>query len=235
MPISYPVPWDLVFGLSPHFRRGTQENITEFTRKIVARMMPPPEIHGLERLPADGRFVLAANHYQRDGLWILHTAAVLTQGLVARYGAGDPPVRWIVTANWPPVRIGPWKVASPGDILLPRIARVLHCYPVSFAGQNPEFTARSVRRILRDARVSQVPIGIFPEGVAGSAGVLTDPLPGVDRMLAHLARQGWPLVPCGVSESTGFVVRFGDAIPCGEVIASPDAARLAMRAIAALL
>jgi hypothetical protein len=237
MPVTYPVPWDLIFGLSPHFQQRTQEDIAEFTRQITERMQPRPALVGLEHIPPHRRFVLAANHYQRQGLWILHTAAAITQALVQRHGSvSPPPVRWIVTANWPPIRLGPVRIPSPGDILLPRIAHVLHCYPVSFAGQNPEFTARSIRRILRDARQPDAaPIGIFPEGVAGVAGQLTDPLPGVDRLLAHLAKSGWPVVPCGITESAGLELRFGPAIEARELVAAPDAARLAMSRIAALL
>lgn len=233
--IQYPVPWDLVRGLTPHLANRTPRNIVDFTARIVERMQPAPEIHGLHLLPKSPRFILAANHYQRPGLWILHTAAVLTQALVQRYGPADPPVRWIVTANWPPIRLGPWKIPSPGDWLLPRVAEVLQCYPVSFAGHNPAFTARSVRRILKDARSSPAAIGIFPEGVAGSAGNLTAPLPGVDRFLAHLGKAGLPLVPCGVSEAGRFVIRFGEPIPAAELAASDDAATLAMKSISHLL
>ena len=99
--VSYPVPWDLVFGLTDHIRRGTRRDLNDFTARVVARMDPPPVIEGLEHLPADPRFVLAANHYQRKGLWILHPASVLTQAVVRKYGPLDPPVRWLVTANWP--------------------------------------------------------------------------------------------------------------------------------------
>ena len=33
---------------------------------------------GLDTLPANPSFVLAANHYQRKGLWILHPCSVVT-------------------------------------------------------------------------------------------------------------------------------------------------------------
>jgi hypothetical protein len=231
-PIRYPVPWDLVRGLTPHLVHGTQRNIVDFTAQVVNRMDPPPLIEGLEHLPDDPRFVLLANHYQRPGLWILHTASVLTQALVRRYGEADPPVRWLVTANWPPLRLGPWRIASPGDWLLPRVAAVLQCYPVSFAGQNPAFTAQSIRRILKDARTGRTAIGIFPEGVAGSAGKLTAPLPGVDRLLMRLGR---PLVPCGVSEAGRLVVRFGAPIAQTEIARAADPAALAMERIGGLI
>ncbi|HBY61142.1 MAG TPA: hypothetical protein DEH78_15070, partial [Solibacterales bacterium] len=169
--IRYPAPWDLVFGLTPYIAKGTPRNVDEFSAEIVRRMQPGPVYEGLDRLPEDPRFLLVANHYQRKGLWILHTGAALTQAIRQRYGPGDPPVRWVVTANWPPVRIGPWRFPSPGDWLLPKVAAALGCYPVSFARHNPGFTARSLRRILREAPRSNRPIGLFPEGVAGAAGV----------------------------------------------------------------
>jgi hypothetical protein len=233
--LAYPVPWDLVFGLTKHFADGTQRDIDGFTREIVSRMDPPPRVEGWEHLPEDPRFVLVPNHYQRPGLWILHCAAAMTQAVRERYGPGDPPVRWVVTANWPPIRLGPWKLGSPGDWLLPKVAHVLHCYPVSFAGNNPAFSAASIRRILKEAKRVDRPIGIFPEGVAGTAGVLVDPLPGVDRVLRHLGTLGWPAVPCGVSEAGRFVLRFGPVVPALDLAESEDAAKLCMAAVAALL
>jgi len=233
--ISYPPPWDQVLSLTPHIANGTRRNVDEFSAAIVAKMQPPPEILGLERLPESARFLLVANHYQRKGLWIIHSASVLTQAIRRRYGPGDPPVRWLVTANWPPLRLGPLRIPSPGDILLPKVAHALCCYPVSFAGSNPGFTARSLRAVLRDARTLDRPIGLFPEGVAGSAGVLTDPLPGVERLIAQLARSGMPAVPAGITEHGRFVVRFGDPIAPERLLESPDAAKLAMAAVATLL
>lgn len=222
-PVSYPVPWDLVFGLSGHIRRGTRRDLADFTARVVARMNPPPRIEGLEHLPADPRFVLAANHYQRKGLWILHPASVLTQAVVQRYGPLEPPVRWLVTANWPRWRLGPLSFRSPGDLLLPRVAHALWAYPVSFHGADPAFTARSLRRLLRELPAIGCPIGIFPEGVAGVAGRIGPALPGVDRLLKRIAR---PVVPARIGEEAGrLVVRFGP--PLG-----PEAD--VMQAIAAL-
>lgn len=173
-------------------------------------MQPPPVIEGLERLPEDPRFVLAANHYQRKGLWILHPASALTQAAVQRYGAMEPPVRWLVTANWPRWRCGPFSFRSPGDLILPRVAHALWCYPVSFHGADPLFTARSLRLLLRELPHLQCPIGIFPEGVAGTAGRIGPALPGVDRLLRLIRR---PVVPAWIGErDSRLVVRFGTPV-----------------------
>ncbi len=234
--IQYPVPWDQVFSLWPHIVNGTRRNVDDFSAKIVAKMDPGPQILGLEHLPENPRFVLVANHYQRKGLWIIHVASALTQIIAERYGRRvDPPVRWMVTANWPALKVGPWNFPSPGDILLPRVAHALSCFPVSFVGNNPAYTASTLKRILKATDTLERPIGIFPEGVAGSAGSLSDPLPGVDRFMALLARRGWPAMPAGISEKGRFVIRLGKLVAADEMIAAPDAAKLLMGRVAQLI
>jgi hypothetical protein len=240
-PIQYPVPWDQVYSLWPHIANGTRRNVDDFSGQIVAKMDPPPLYEGLENLPADPRFLLVANHYQRQGLWIIHVASAITQAIANRYGRqADPPVRWVVTANWPPVRIGSYQLPNPGDWLLPRVAHALSCYPVSFSGNNPAFTARSIKRILRDCdSVNRDgldrPIGLFPEGVAGAAGQLTDPLPGVDRLIALLAKRQMPALPVGASESGRFVIRFGKLVTPKDLLGSEDAARFLLRQVEHLI
>ncbi len=234
--VSYPIPWDLVFGLWPNILHRTPTSVDAFSAAICARIHPEPLIIGSENLPASPRFVLVANHYQRPGLWIMHAASVLTQAIRRHCGPGDPPVRWMVTANWPPIKLGPLHFRSPGDILLPRVADALACYPVSFVGANPAYTARSLRRILREAPHLNRPLGIFPEGVAGFAGKLSQPLDGVARLFSHLAKHGMPLQPAGISEAQGrLVVRFGPGISCAELMAEQDSAALAMKRIAQLI
>lgn len=233
--LHYRVPWREVFQLTPALANRSRHSVSAFTASVVAHMDPRPQALGLENLPADPRFLLVANHYQRKGMWILHPASAITQVIASHYGPQDPPVRWVVTANWPPWRIGPWRFPSPGDILLPRVAHALWCYPVSFAGANPQYTARSVRQILRDAPKLTRPIGLFPEGVAGSAGKLAEPLPGVERVIQLLARAGMPVVPVGISEVGRLLLRFGPPLMPAALLGMDNAAKLAMRCVGELL
>jgi 1-acyl-sn-glycerol-3-phosphate acyltransferase len=225
----------LIFNLGPHIVDRTPTSVDAFTQGICERLLPKPQIVGIENLPANASFILVANHYQRKGMWILFPAAILTQVIRQHYGPGDPPVRWMVTANWPRVKLGPVSFRSPGDILLPRVADALCCYPVSFAGSNQAFTARSIRRILRDAPRSNRPLGIFPEGVGGSAGTFSDPIPGVERLLSHLAKAGMPAVPVCILECEGqLVFRIGGVISAEALRGSEDAGRLVMQRISGL-
>jgi len=135
-----------------------------------------------------------------------------------------------VTANWPPWKVGPWTIPSPGDWLLPRVAHALHCYPVSFAGTDPALTARSYRALLKDL---DRPLGLFPEGVNGTAFQEAEPLAGVERLLLLLARKKWPVVPCRISENKDRLqVRFGANVQPAELLeAGGEAARLVMTRI----
>jgi len=219
---DYGVPWPLLVGLTHNLRTGEPKNIGDFTAAIVKRMPAVPRVEGIENLPADPRFILAANHYQRKGLWILHTAAALTQALAARYKLPDPPLRWLVTANWPQWRFLGRSVASPGDLVLPRVAKVLQCYPVPFAGTNPAATARSYLRLRRELPSVPCPVGIFPEGAAGRADSIGEALPGVIRLMQHLGR---PVVPVRVAEDAGnLILRFGR-------VTSPELIMASIRAL----
>ena len=229
--LTYPIPWDVVFSLTPHIWHGTQMSVDRFTSGIASRIQPPPLIEDSDNLPARSRFVLVANHYQRPGLWIAHSASIITQAIRSHYGLDDPPMRWIVTANWPPWRVGPWRIPSPGDWLLPRVANALSCYPVAFAGTNPRSTARLLRRLLRDAATIDRPIGVFPEGTAGVAGQWSPALPGVGRLLHQLAKLGLPVQPVAITEQDRFVIRFAPTISAEEIRSSSDPAQLALERV----
>ncbi len=220
--------------LAPYIRSGRPAPFGQICATVARRIQPEPRASGLERLPESPRFVLAANHYQRAGLWIAHPACFLTNLIGRRYGFADAPVRWVVTANWPRLRLGPWIVPSPGDWLLPRVARALSCYAVPFSGSRPARAASSVRRLVRDARALDRPIGLFPEGVTGRAGRLAPPLPGVSRLLTLLAGCGYGVQPVRIGEDGRLWFEFGEPLDAGEVRRAPDPAKLVMDRIADL-
>jgi len=233
--LRYRVPWGSVFGLWPEIAGQRRTNLDRFTRAIVAAMRPTPRVSGVENLPADTRFLVVANHFQRPGMWILHPAAAITQAICLHYEGLEPACRWVVTANWPRWRVGKWEIPSPGDVLLPRVAHALWCYAVPFAGTDPGRTARSLRKLLKDAPRVREPLGLFPEGVAGTAGRLGPPLAGTERLIAHLAKGGRAVVPVGIVETDTLEIRFGPLVEAGELMRAPDAAALAMERVGMLV
>ena len=99
---------------------------------------------------------------------------------------------------------------------------------MSFAETNPALTARAYRALQKDAKTIDPPLGIFPEGVAGTAAKMARPLPGVERLFVTLAKLGLPVVPCGMHETDRLVVRFGPPISPAELTSAPNAADLIM-------
>ena len=233
--LAYSVPYELLARtLTRPILRLERSDVASIYRAFVARMNPRPVYEGLDNLPAHTRFILAANHYQRKGLWIAHAASALACAMEDRY-TGNPPIRYVVTANWPKWRIGPVTIPSPGDILLPRVAHAVWCYAVPFAGANPAATAGTLRRLIADARSLDCPIGLFPEGTEAVAGHIEPPLPGVGRFLSLMASRGWSVVPAAIFEAGGFVIRFGRELTPDTVRRHADPALHVMTRIASLL
>ncbi len=233
--LRYRVPYRLLAAyLTRPVMNFSRSDITAVYRGFVARMHPGPVVRGIDNLPASGRFVLAANHYQRKQLWVAHAASALSMIVADRYAA-DPPIRWLVTGNWPRWRIGPLSIPSPGDVLLPRVAHAAWCYAVPFAGTNPAVAAGSIRRLLKDETTLACPIGIFPEGADARAGRLAPPLQETGRLFKLLAERGRPVVPAGISEQGRLVIRIGVPIAAVEVCRTADPAALVMQQIEGLI
>ena len=120
------------------------------------------------------------------------------------------------------------EVRQNNDFIARRlVAHALHCYPVSFAGTNPALTARSYRALLKEI---DRPLGLFPEGVHGTAHQTADPLPGVERLLLLMARNNWPVIPCRIGENESRLqVRFREILQPAELLrAGENAARVVM-------
>lgn len=213
--------------LAPSLIQGDQTALLEFAVAVCSSHPANAIVDGIGNLPDSPRFLLCANHYQRRGLWILHPAAVITAAIGQRYSALDPPIRWVVTANWPPWQFFGFRFSSPGDLLLRRVARSLDAFPIPFAGGNPAATARSYRQLLRRL---DTPVGLFPEGTAGAAQRIGDALPGVERLIAAVARTGVPVLPCRISEEDRCLrIRFAPTVSPPEIEeAGPHGARLVM-------
>lgn len=232
MPRLHPVPWRQVFALNPYIWAATPAPMGRLYHEIASRLVPEPEVVGSHTLPAEPRFLLVANHYQRRGLWIAYPASVIASALGRHYALPDPPIRWLVTANWPRWRIGPLSVPSPGDWLLPRVAAAASCYPVPFAGMDPLRAARSLRRLLNDAATSNGPFGLFPEGVAGEAERPAPPLPGAARLIRRIAASGRLTVPVRISEANDRLrVHFLKPVPAQELLTQADPAKYLMSRI----
>ncbi len=228
--LRYPVPWDVVFALGPHIAKRTPAPTAALLASIVERMPAPPLLEGIEHIPTVPPFVVVANHYQRRGLWIAHSTAAIAHAVARRAGAHTP-LRWIVTANFPPLRLGPLRLASPADGLLPHVARALGYFSGPFASWDRPRTARARLTAVRES--SSCVLGIYPEGAHAVAGPIGPPLPGMGRLFHRLALRGLPVVPVRISDNCSqLILQFFPPIPPSRLAFEPAPASAVMDLIA---
>jgi hypothetical protein len=165
---------------------------------MTASIEPAPLITGREHIPRSGPCVIAANHYQRRGLWIGWPGAVITSVVGAERDA-DPSVRWLVTGGLRMLQrwdVGP-EVPGTGSLMTAvACAYGLVALPLG----SPKERRAAVRAWLATAERGDV-AGIFPEGVRGRADGLTVPKPAVGTLCRALAARRVPVLPVGVYEA----------------------------------
>lgn len=208
----FPLSWmmsmgrDMIAGRSRSFRQDCE---------LAVRILPRrPLIEGSEHIPAQGSFILVANHYQRRDLWIGWEGALLCH--VLWQAQPELVCHWITTdraaLDGATVRWSRWAFA--------RVARVWDFVLVTPPEARDADSAQSHRHALRvclrklrrtDGR--PVCLCVFPEGMNGSTRGLRAPTPGSGRSLLALAATGIPLLPAAVWENGdgALCARFGSA------------------------
>ena len=190
------LPYRQLLELALGLPGGQPRSLRGDVAAMVKQLPLPPLVQGLAHLPAHGPLVLAANHYERPGLWIGWAGATITWA-AGQVRCEDPPVHWLVAAD---LRTANRGGAVPGTRWLFR--RVAHTWGMVPLAQEPEAIAsraqamRRLSSVLDDGEV----VGLFPEGSAGRAGLPGSALPGAQSWLRRLALRGVPVVPVAVRE-----------------------------------
>jgi len=236
----YPPSW--VIGMGRDALLSRSRSVRD-DAELAVRMLPrPPLADGLDHIPAEGSFVLIANHYQRRGLWIGWAAALLCHSLLTV--RSDLSCHFVITDRI--VRDGTTVPGTPW--LFGRVANIWDFVPVTppeALDARPDEWRRALRRCLRKLRREDggaACLAIFPEGVRGRTRGLRELARGNGRSLLALAATGVPLLPAAVWEERDGALhaRFGPlwwpAVPAGLPRALDRwAADSAMTRIAALL
>lgn len=221
----YPFPWDLFAALGSDLVGG-ERSLAGDSALMVARIHPGPCVEGNERIPRSGPLMVAANHYQRRGLWIGWPGAVISEVMATVRGT-DPPIHWLVTGGLRLFQFAGRGPEVPGTrLIFERVAAIygMTALPVS----DTRGRMGALLGWLRRAQAGQV-LGIFPEGAAGRSDHLRAPDPQFGRLCALMATFEVEVLPVGIHEQEGRLhVRFGEA----RTMADADEV---MRSIAALL
>ncbi|MGQ9571739.1 MAG: hypothetical protein ACUVV3_00905 [Dehalococcoidia bacterium] len=188
--------------------RGRRRNLAADVEATLMAARPKPHVLNDHYVPAEGPFVLVANHYERPGLKVFW-GGMLASHAVARRRTTQRSLRWLMTSEWYNFRLGPIPV--PVWALRWLFRRIAQVYGLVIGPRAPERRvgrAAALRTILGVVRDRQEAIGLFPEG--RGSGKLIEPWPGVGLFLLSLSERGIPIVPAGIFEEKGrLIASFG--------------------------
>lgn len=221
------LPLPALLGLSRSILRRRRRSLREDGASVVHQLAGRWEAEGIEHIPAQGPVCLVLNHWQRRDLWIGWTGALIGELVTQQRPSADPPVHWLVLSELRLPLFGTERHLSGLDVFLRRVAYAWQMVPLSLAPRAAAQRGGALRVLARLAADGRV-IGFFPEGHGGRAGPLGDPLPGVGRFIAWLARQGVAIIPATTHETRGkLVARFGPCLASAPALAEePSPAHL---------
>lgn len=235
-PQTYRLGFRFLARFIVHMLLGRRRPYSRDAEELLGRAAVPPLIRGEEQIPASGALVIAANHYQRRGLWVGWGTLLASIAATRRRGQE---VRWVMAGEFRGRLVGPIPWPAPGlRWIFGRIAATSGHILMPTADDMSHGRARAVREMLRTLREGGA-VGLLPEGRNTPGSVLCQPEPEVGRLLLELGRRGARVAPVGLYEEDGaLVVAFGPPVdlPTGRSEEAALAARdVVMRAIARLL
>jgi 1-acyl-sn-glycerol-3-phosphate acyltransferase len=162
-----------------------------------------PIVRGEERIPLTGPFVVVANHYERDGLWMLWPAMLISH-LVQRRANSD--THWVAIEEWESFSIFGIPIPpSATKRVFDRAYTTFGIIAMPAAHAPPARRAKSMRVAVQAVKEGKI-IGLMPEGDVGRTPELLPAREGVGTFLLLLAEAGARIVPIGLFEEGGHLV-----------------------------
>jgi 1-acyl-sn-glycerol-3-phosphate acyltransferase len=209
----YPYPPALVAAITWSVLTGRRRSFAADSARLLAGVKPVPRIENAHLIPAEGSFMVTANHYGRPGFDVWWCAILVSHAIAERRVNESCDIHWLMASEW---RVQGLKnlVEQPlTRFLFARLARSYGFISTPPMPPDPGRAAQgmhSVRQALRIAHPSDGEraglIGVFPEGQDTPHSALMQPLHGVGTFLIMLTRNGLPILPVGLHERDGALV-----------------------------
>lgn len=204
--MRYPFPWREFAGLTADLAARRDRSAVDDSASLWRRPGLSSHMLCTDHIPQHGPVVIASNHYQRRGAWIIWGASLITLAVAnERHGQGPA---WLVTGELQLDQTHNRGPIIPGsESLLNRVSEVYGF--ISLPVLDRFRRARAIRKLLSVLDAGGV-VALFPEGLRGTGGSLQEPEAGFDGLVRHLARREVPIVPVAIyEEGLALCLRFG--------------------------
>ncbi|GAC1462723.1 MAG: hypothetical protein NVS2B16_02150 [Chloroflexota bacterium] len=186
-----------------YFLRGKPRSLSHDTSLLLWNMPSAPLVRGLDNIPEDGPFVLAANHYERPRMWMVWPAVFIGHCVRLRTGRDT---RWIAIEEWDSFEIAGIHVSR--DLIrtvFQRVFRTWGILPMPRPDSSAAARARAIRVATQEIKDGHV-IGLMPEGDVGPTPELLEAREGAGTFLLLMASAGARVLPVAIYEEAGRMV-----------------------------
>jgi hypothetical protein len=189
--------------------RGARRSFADDSRAAVDALRASLEVHGTANVPARGPVLVTCNHYSRPGFgawWISLAISAAIAG--CRAPGASREIVWVMTSAWT-FPDGRWRRRHLTPLtrrLFPGMADVYGFIAMPPMPPDPAEVSERAEAVLRTVRAARELarrggiIGLAPEGMDTSGG-LGRPPAGSGRFLSLIVKEGYPVLPVGLTEA----------------------------------
>ncbi len=215
---GYRTPRALMAGVVSSIITLRPRSFAADARRAIGSLRPRALIEGAGHIPPTGPFLVVHNHYNAPGYISWWNAFIISAAIAGRRAPGGTyEVAWIITAAWRGSGAG-WRdrlLERSSRWAFRRVARIYGFLTMPPMPPHPNEAAERAQSVLQAVRLARSLaksggiLGLTPEGQDHPGG-FGPPPPGLGEFVALLVEAGLPVLPCGISQSSGqLCVRFG--------------------------